>query len=168
MTAISDLIQFFSELANRIIVSPDFQNFGLLILFLWGALPTSIPVAEVITVPLFGAGVSPVVLVLVSTSGVTVGNYLLYLLGRGAFRVIKGKHKEEAQAEHLLHKYRFPVFLAVPFMLIVGDIIVGIAGFERIGFKKILPFLIVGELIRQTLGIFIVMGILKLPSFLNF
>lgn len=162
------ILQYFSELSERIIASPEFQSFGIGILFLWCAIPTSIPVTEIITLPLYLIGISPILLVIVTTLGVTVGNYILYVFGIGTHRVIKGMHRKEADASSLLHRYRLPIFIAVPFLFVAGDIIMSIAGYQRIGFRKILPYLLFGELIRSSLGILMIMGLVKLPSFLNF
>ena len=162
------LIQYLSDLSSHIVNSPDFQTFGLIILFLWTAIPSSVFISEVILLPLIVTGVSPIVLIIVTTLGITVGNYFVYLFGRGTYRIIKGKNNNQADAQHLLHKYRLPIFITVPFLFVIGDLIVGIAGYERIGFRKILPFLLIGEFLRSILSVLVLMGLIELPNFLNF
>ena len=132
-----DLFNFFQELANQIITNPLFATFGTFFVFVWTIIPSvkSIPV-EILSFPLLQSGVSPVVLVIVAWLGAVVGDYILYLAGRGVFHVIKRKSKELAQADHLLHKYRF-IFLITPFLGIVGDTVVFVCGRFRIGFIKI-------------------------------
>ena len=155
----------FSEFSDAITASPEFQAFGIVILFLWTMIPSVKSILpEVFSLPLLTSGVLPLVLITVSALGATVGDYILYLLGRGTHRAFKGK-KDLARADHLLHKYRLPVFIATPFLGIFGDIIVYVAGFERIGFLRILPFILVGQFLRMSLGIFALMGLIQLPDF---
>lgn len=162
---IDQIVDFFNELTQVIAQSPEFQAFGLFILFLWTIIPSvkSI-VPEFFALPLLLSGMSPAVLIMVSATGATIGDFVLYLLGRGTHRLFKGK-KDLARADHLLHKYRLPIFLATPFLSVFGDIIVYVAGFERIGFMKILPFIFVGQFFRMTVGMLVLLGILQLPEF---
>ena len=92
----------------------------------------------------------------------------MYLLGRGAHRLFTKKKKELAEADHLLHKYRFPIFLIAPFTGVFGDIIVFVAGAERIGFARILPFLLTGQFLRMTIGMLGLLGLIQLPQFFDF
>jgi membrane protein YqaA with SNARE-associated domain len=158
-------MQAFSEFSDAITASPEFQAFGVVILFLWTIIPSvkSI-VPEVFSFPLLTSGISPIILITVSALGATVGDYVLYLLGRGTHRLFKGK-KELARADHLLHKYRLPIFVGTPFLGTIGDIIVYVAGFERVGFIRILPFILAGQFLRMSLGIFALMGLIQLPDF---
>jgi len=165
LTFITESFKQISELAEQITASQDFQTYGLLILFLWTAIPSSFAVTEIVSIALLALGVSPILLIIIAVLGITLDNYILYLIGRGSYRVIRGKHKENAEGEHLLHKYRLPVFIAVPFLMFIGDIIMVIAGFERIGFKRILPFLLIGEFIRMTVGMLVIMNLIRLPEF---
>jgi len=158
-------MQAFSEFSDAITASPEFQAFGVVILFLWTIIPSvkSI-VPEVFSFPLLTSGISPFILITVSAFGATVGDYVLYLLGRGTHRLFKGK-KELARADHLLHKYRLPIFVGTPFLGVIGDIVVYVAGFERVGFMRILPFILAGQFLRMSLGIFALMGLIQLPDF---
>jgi len=159
------IVEMFSQLAEQITSSPEFQSFGIVFLFLWTLIPsvkTILP--EVFSLPLLTSGVLPLILITVSALGATTGDYILYLLGRGTHRVFKGK-KELAKADHLLHKYKLPVFFATPFLGVIGDVIVYVAGFERIGFLRILPIILAGQFLRMTLGIIALMGIIQLPEF---
>ena len=155
------------QLAEQIIAHPLFATLGTFFVFIWTVIPSakSIPV-EILSLPLFEAGVSPVVLVLMAWGGAVLGDYILYLAGRGVFHVIKRKSKELARADHLLHKYRF-IFLVTPFLGIIGDSIVFVAGLERIGFRRLLPFVVIGHFVRFTLGMIALMGLIMLPEFLG-
>ena len=165
MTFLDQVMLAFSEFSDAITASPEFQAFGVGILFLWTLIPSVKSVLpEVFSFPLLTSGVLPIILITVSALGATVGDYILYLLGRGTHRLFKGK-KELTRADHLLHKYRLPIFVATPFLGIIGDIVVYVAGFERVGFMRILPFILIGQFLRMSLGIFALMGLIQLPDF---
>jgi len=168
MTFIDEISQAFADLTQVITESPEFQAYGVAILFLWTLIPSikSI-VPEVFALPLLIAGVPPVVLIIVAGVGATLGDFIIHLLGRGSYRLFKGKFKERATAEHLLHKYRLPIFLATPFLGIIGDILVFVAGVEHISFRKIFPFLLIGQLLRMSIGMIALMGLIQLPEFLG-
>lgn len=168
MTLINEIINTFNQFTDAITQSPEFQMFGLAFLFLWTIIPSvkSI-VPEAFSLPLLISGVSPAVLILVSGVGATIGDYVLYLLGRGSYRLFKGKNKEVARADHLLHKYKLPIFLATPFLSIVGDIIVFTAGIERVGFSRIIPYIFTGQILRMSLGMLALLGLIQLPAFLG-
>jgi len=165
LTFIDQIILAFSDFSEAIQASPEFQAFGLVILFLWTIIPSVKSILpEFFSLPLLTAGVMPLVLITVSALGATVGDYVLYLLGRGTHRVFKGK-KDLARADHLLHKYRLPIFIGTPFFGVIGDIIVYVAGFERIGFMRILPFILVGQFLRMSVGMLALLGLIQLPDF---
>ena len=117
-------------------------------------------------VGLLQAQISPIVLLLLVVLGKLTGYYILYIIGRGVSRILRGKNKELAGAEHILHKYKFFVFLAVPFLGSVGDIIVLIAGHERLGFARIAPLLFISSIVRTSIWLFPFMAQLKLPDLL--
>ena len=165
MTFLVETLQQISNFTEQITSSPDFQTYGLLFLIIWSMIPSSITITEIVSIALLALGVSPIVLIIISALGATLGDYILYLIGRGSYRLFKGKHKEQVDGGHLLHKYRLPIFIAVPFLMIIGDIIIIISGYERIGFKKILPFILIGEFLRMTVGMLIIMNLIRLPEF---
>jgi membrane protein YqaA with SNARE-associated domain len=156
------------QLAEQLIAHPLFTTLGTFFVFIWTVIPSakSIPV-EILSFPLLEAGVSPVVLVIMAWLGAVVGDYILYLAGRGVFHVVKRKSKELAKADHLLHKYRF-IFLVTPFLGIIGDSIVFVAGLERIGFRRLLPYVLIGHFVRFSLGMIALMGIIQIPEFFGF
>lgn len=166
MIDISEIIAVVNDFMQSIIQSPEFQQYGIIILFLWTIIPSvKSLLPEFFSFALLMAGKTPIQLVIVSALGATVGDYVLYLLGRGSFRLFKGKNKEIAEADHLFQRYKLPIFLATPFLSVIGDIIVFTAGVERIGFIRIVPFLLTGQFIRMTLGMLALLGIITLPDF---
>ncbi len=168
MTFHDQVLVVFQELINQIILHPLFATFGTFFVFVWTIIPSvkSIPV-EILSFPLLQSGVSPVVLVIVAWLGAVAGDYILYLAGRGVFHVVKRKSKELAKADHLLHKYRF-IFLVTPFLGIIGDTVVFVAGLERIGFRRLLPYVLIGHFVRFSLGMIALMGIIQIPEFFGF
>ena len=152
---------------QSIIHSQFFINFGLLALFLVSAIPQILTITnEIIFVPLLDADIHPFYIVLVAGLGAVLGDFIEYNIGKG-INIIRG-NKENAKADHLIHRYRLPIFLITPFLLIVGDIVLIIAGHERIGFKKIFPIVLVSQLIKKSLVMLVVLELVKLPDFLNF
>ena len=168
MTFHSQLFMVVDQLAEQLIAHPLFTTLGTFFVFIWTVIPSakSIPV-EILSFPLLEAGVSPVVLVIMAWLGAVVGDYILYLAGRGVFHVVKRKSKELAKADHLLHKYRF-IFLVTPFLGIIGDSIVFVAGLERIGFRRLLPYILIGHFFRYTIGMIALLGIIQIPEFFGF
>jgi membrane protein YqaA with SNARE-associated domain len=152
---------------QSIISSQFFINFGLFALFLVSAIPQILTITnEIIFVPLLDAGIHPFFIVVVAGLGAVLGDFIEYNIGRG-INILRG-NKGSENANHLLHKYRLPIFLVTPFLLIIGDIVLIIAGHERIGFKKIFPIVLVSQLLKKSLVMLIVLELVKLPNFLNF
>jgi len=160
------IITYFQELVEIITASPEFQAYGVAILFLWTIIPSikSI-VPEVFALPLLLSGVSPAILVLVAGLGATLGDFIIHLAGRGSYRLFKGRFKEKARADHLLHKYSLPIFFATPFFGLVGDIVIFVAGVEHIPFRRIFPYILIGQLLRMSIGMIALMGLIILPEF---
>ena len=61
-----------------------------------------------------------------------------------------------------------PIFLITPFAGIFGDIIIFVAGAERIGFMRILPFIFTGQILRMAIGILGLLGLVQLPQIFGF
>ena len=144
----------------------NFVRLGILVIFFYELIPFTF---RFITdsgffVGLLQAQISPIVLLLIVVIGKLTGYYILYIIGRGVSRILRGKNKEWAGAEHILHKYKFFVFLAVPFLGSIGDVVVLIAGHERLGFIKILPLLFISGILRTSIWLFPFMAQLELPN----
>ncbi len=162
-----DIINFFQGLFDSLISNPVFESLGVFAVYIFTLIPSAkaIPV-EILSFPLLQAGVSPVILVIMAWLGAITGDYILYMLGRGVFHAVKRKSKELAKADHLLHKHRY-IFLATPYLGVIGDTVVFVAGLERIGFKRLLPFILIGHLSRFTIGMLALLGLVQLPEFLG-
>jgi len=99
--------------------------------------------------------------------GATLGDFIIHILGRGSYRLFKGKFKEKARADHLLHKYSLPIFFATPFLGLIGDIVIFVAGVEHISFRRIFPYILIGQFLRMSIGMIALMGLIMLPEFLG-
>ncbi len=149
-------------------LNDTFVRVGILVIFFYELIPFTF---RFITDSGFFAGliqegVNPIALILITALGKLVGYYILYMIGRGVSRVLRGRDKELAGAEHVLHQYKFFVFVAVPFLGSLGDLVVLIAGHERIGFLKIAPLLFVSSILRISIWIFPFMAQLNLVDIL--
>ncbi len=162
-----DFQVLFQELIDAISSNPIIETLGVFFVFIFTTIPSAkaFPV-EIFSFPLLQSGVSPFLLILMAWLGAITGDYILYLAGRGVFHIFKRKSKQLAKADHLLHKYRF-IFLATPFLGIIGDSVIFVAGLERIGFSRILPFILIGHFARFSLGMLALLGAIQLPEFLG-
>lgn len=168
MEVMLTVTNFFENLSQLILSNPLFEPLGVFFVFIWSVIPSAktIPV-EIFIFALLQSGASPIVLVIIASFGAVTGDFVLYLLGRGVFHTIRRRKKDLARADHLLHKYRLPIFLGTPFAGLIGDTVVFVAGLERIGFKRMLPFLLIGQFSRFTIGMLALLGIIQLPEFLG-
>lgn len=170
ITGFNDIQQAFtlSSIANVLdkMFEDAFVLIGILAIFLYELVPTAFRLLGTtgFFIGLLDEGFNPFVLILIASIGRLVGYYLLYIVGRLVFRVFKGKHKSLASAEHFLHKYRLIVFFTVPFLGALGDLVVVIAGHQRIGFIKIAPFLFLSVIIRYSIWLYITIGQIDLVT----
>jgi len=153
---------------GEMFLNDNFVRLGILVIFFYELIPFTF---RFITdsgffVGLLQSNISPIVLLLITALGKLAGYYLLYMIGRGVSRILRGRNKELAGAEHILHQYKFFVFLAVPFLGSVGDIVVLIAGHERLGFARIAPLLFFSSILRISIWLFPFMAQLQLPDLL--
>ena len=147
-------------------VDDAFVMFGIMAIFLYEMIPSAFRLLGTtgFFIGLLQEGFNPFMLILIAVIGRVVGWYILYLLGRFIFRIFKGQHRSLADAGHFLHKYRLIVFFTVPFLGALGDLIMVIAGHQRIGFIKILPFLFLSVIIRYSIWLYITIGQINLVS----
>ncbi len=128
----------FANLADKFF-SDAFVMVGVLAIFLYELIPTAFRLLGTtgFFIGLLQEGFNPMTLILIAVIGRIAGWYILYLLGRFIFRIFKGQHRSLADAGHFLHKYRLIVFFTVPYLGALGDLILVIAGHQRIGFARI-------------------------------
>lgn len=143
-----------------------FVMFGILSIFLYELIPTAFRLLGTtgFFIGLLQQGFNPMTLILIAVIGRIFGWYILYLLGRFIFRLFKGEHRSLADAGHFLHKYRLVVFFTVPFLGALGDLVMVIAGHQRIGFVRIVPFLFLSVILRYSIWLYITIGQINLVS----
>lgn len=145
----------FAELADKFFTDA-YVMIGILAIFLYELVPSAFRLLSTagFFVGLLQQGFNPFLLTLIAVVGRLAGWYILYLLGRFIYRIFKGEHRALADAEHFLHKYRLIVFFTVPFLSALGDLVVVIAGHQRIGFARIAPFLFLSSLIKESIWLY--------------
>jgi len=143
-----------------------FVMFGVLSIFFYELVPTAFRLLGTtgFFIGLLQEGFNPFVLILIAVAGRMVGWFLLYLLGKYIYRVFKGEHRSLSDAGHFLHKYRLIVFFTVPFLGALGDLTMIIAGHQRIGFIRIVPFLFVSVIVRYTIWLYVTIGQINLVT----
>jgi len=143
--------------------------------FFYAMLPSFLKVIGTggIFVRLLDQGVDPIFLFITSLIGKMIGFYALYLVGRFAWhlwnkKVKKRKGNQELLPEnHWIHKYRYIVFVAVPWFGSLGELFMVISGHKRVGFIRILPWLLASEGIRYGINMLNLLGQLELPNILT-
>lgn len=143
-----------------------YVKIGFVSIFLYELIPSVFRILSTtgFFIGLLNEGINPFLLVLVSTIGRIFGFYILYMLGRLLYRIFKNKDREMADADHLLHKHRLTIFFITPFLGVLGDIVVVVAGHERLGFLKILPFLILSSILKNAIWLYATIGQIQVVS----
>ena len=70
-------------------------------------------------------------------------------------------------AEHIMHKYRSVIFFSPAWLGALGDIVLVLAGHQHTSFKKIAPYLFIGNTAKLGFGMIILLGELQVPEFLG-
>ena len=132
-----------------------FIGFALFVNFIYGIIPNTFQLLSIsgITVRLLQTGFSPVILGFVIAVGSLLGQLLLYGIGLFFYKYVRKKNKS-ADANHFLHKYHYLVFLIPSWTGSLGDLIMLIAGHERINLLKSLPFLFASNLAFAYVNVF--------------
>ncbi len=142
------------------ILTDDFVNMlGAVSIFVYGFIPSMFRIIGTtgFFIALLADGINPFTLIILGAVGETLGSSVLYLVGRGFFKYIrnKGIDKKMAGTDHLLSKYRIFIYFLIPYLGTAGDIIMLISGHERIGLKKYIPFLFLGNFFRYGLWLMV-------------
>lgn len=143
-----------------------YVKIGFISIFLYELIPSAFRLLSTtgFFIGLLNQGINPMVLVLVASIGKVFGFYLLYVFGIFLYRIYKKKNREIADANHWLHKYRLVIFFLAPFLGVLGDIIVIVAGHQRIGFLRIMPFLLLANVLRNALWLYVTIGQINIGS----
>ncbi len=149
---------------TEILLEDAVNTLGTLSIFLYGFVPSIFKIIGTtgFFIALFQDGVNPFILIGLGAIGETLGSSVMYILGRYIFRLFKGKTRDLAPAEHFLVKYRLIVFYLIPFAGSLGDVAMILAGHQRIGLLKILPFVLLGNIVRYGIWFMVTIGQLNL------
>lgn len=133
---------------NLEIPDDNFTRFALAVTFAYDMLPTIAQQFSIsaITVQLLMTGFSPIILAVISATGLLAGQMILYVVGMFIRKVHKGSFGDIAGNHHFLHKYNFLIYFAVPFVGILGDGAMLFSGHQRINPVRIIPFLFLADL----------------------
>ena len=141
---------FFDEPTELNLDIPDdnFTRFALAVTVGYDMLPTIAQQFSIsaITVQLLMTGFSPIILAVISATGLLAGQMILYVVGMFIRKVNKGSFGNIAGNHHFLHKYHFLIYFAVPFVGILGDGAMVYSGHQRINPIRIIPFLFLADL----------------------
>ncbi len=148
---IGEFDEFFGMVADD-----EFLQFALAVEIGWELLPQTAQILGLgaITTRLLSTGINPFILGLLTATARLGGQFIMYLVGRLLAKYVLKNKKSEASAMHFMHKYRFLVFLFPAWLGALGDIIMIIAGQQKINFIKIVPFLFIGNLLDAYKWIF--------------
>jgi len=126
----------------------EFIRFAVVINFLYSVIPNTLQLLSIsgITVRLLQTGFSPLVLGFIIAIASLLGQLILYYTGLLFYRHVRKKKKGNAEATHFLHKYHYLVFLIPSWTGSLGDLIMLVAGHERVNLVKALPFLFTSNL----------------------
>ena len=162
-----DLVTEFST-SLEIILNSAFGQFGALLIFFYGFLPQTFQLVSItgFIVRLLDTGFSPMVIILLGSGGILGGQFLLYTLGKYSYRLFKKQKKKLVSTEHIMHKYRSIIFFSPVWLGALGDLILILAGHQHTSFKKIAPYLFIGNLTKLGFGMLVLLAQLQTPEFL--
>jgi membrane protein YqaA with SNARE-associated domain len=144
-----ELFTFHNDLSELNLEIPDdnFTKFALAVTFAYDMMPTIAQQFSIgaITVQLLMTGFSPIILGLISATGLLVGQMILYGVGMVIRKIHKGSFGDIAGNHHFLHKYHFLIYFMIPFVGILGDGAMLYSGHQRINPIKIIPFLFIAD-----------------------
>ena len=151
-----------------IVQSELFQQFGLLILFLYTMTPAIVFVpSELFLASFVATDTNPFLLIVIVGAGGFLGDMALYYLGWHGHKFLTKRKTAGVKANHWLHKYKHVVFLLPPFTSIVGDLIMVYAGIKHIPLKIFWMYLLSANIARAILAVVVVYGIIQMPHILN-
>lgn len=150
LTLIADTsITLWFNVTEEFALDSEYEQFAILLTFGYDALPTILQQVSIgaISVMLLEDGFSPIALAVVSIGGLMTGHAILYGIGMSLKKMHKGSIGNIAGNNHWLHKYHFLVYFALPFLGVLGDAGFLYSGHQRINPLKIIPFVLVADII---------------------
>lgn len=141
---------------EELVLGSDFEQFALLVTIGYDMLPTIAQQFSIsaTTTQLLMTGFSPLVLAVISTIALLAGQMILYIAGIFIKKIHKGSIGNIAPHNHFLHQHYFLVYLAIPFVGVLGDAVMMYSGHQRINPVKLIPFLLVANFISSIRWIY--------------
>jgi len=163
-----NLFQIQVEMPTEISIPDDnFTKFALSVSALYEAIPSVLKQfysVSIITDKLIILGFSPILLGIILGIGQLAGQMILYGVGMFIRHVRKGSIGNLAGHNHFFHQHHFLIYLAVPFAGVMGDAVMLYSGHERINPIKMIPFLLVSNILDNYKWIYTQMFNLQLSD----
>lgn len=167
MVDINSIFAPLTEIANAIVQTQLFQQFGLLVLFLWPIFTVSIvpiPIEVPITTLIYGHFSVPIVL-LVTWAAMFAGSLFLYgITMTGKMGIMRTTLFEEIEESSFLHRHRWIMFSTLPAVFILGDSLMIWAAGQHMKPQSFVMPLMIGTFLRSVIAILISLGLLALPN----
>lgn len=144
----------------------NYTTFAIIVNYAYELLPQTAQQIGLgaISTKLLILGFSPLLFTLIIALGKLSGQMIIYFASRFIFHFKKKNLGGLASANHYLHKYHFLAFLLPPWVGVVGDALMIIAGQQRINPIKILPILFVSDFLEAGKMVYWTMGQLEISD----
>lgn len=153
----------------QITMGDNLSRFALLVNFLYELIPQTFQLLGIgaIYVKALESGTNPLFFIITGSTGKIIGQIGLYYAGYHGLRRLLNKQGGMASAEHWMHKYHYLVFAIPPFGGALGDIIMVFAGHQKIRLLKILPILVIADVLDQARWVFWTMAQIEGSDFIS-
>lgn len=150
---------------NEIIfILQHLYQLGLLGIFFIYMLPSFFLLEEVAVGALLAIGVQPISIIIFATLGGSLGNVMWYYVGKYSYK--KLKKLDEVKTQKTIAHYKKLAFLYSGFP--GGELLSIYGGVRHYHLKLILPYMIASNLIRASLGVAVMSGLItNIPDFLK-
>lgn len=147
----------------------DLEKIGLTTIFVYEFIPEGFRFVGIsgFYFALIDQHVNDLLLLIIPAIGKVIGELILFVVGILVFKKFKSKNKLIVEAGKAIHKHKIAAFFLVPFGGMLGAFIMIVAGHEKVNFLKILPILVVANLIDVALWLYPTMAQLQVSSMLG-
>ena len=141
LTPIQEIQDFFND---------TYTSIGLVTIFLYEFIPDGFKFVS--DAGFYGnllvAGVPAWILVIIPALGHLGGQFIMYSVGR--LNIKWFKKSDFAGPNHIMHRHKLIIFFVVPFGGMLGTFIMILAGHQKINFFKIIPILMIANIIHMA------------------
>lgn len=164
-TSFLDKLQIFqNDFIQLTLNSPFYQSFGLLVVFIYAATPSIVPIPnEAFWVPIYQQ--VPIIdqqtflakiVILLGVSGFLGDSAIYFAAKHGVKYFRKDDKKAELKMTHWLHRYKHWIFIASPsawFLPSVPEIVLIGAAVKNLKYTSFWHYLLLGNVIRNAWGV---------------